>query len=341
MSAEKNGAFVPGNDLRAQLEQLRRHCPDVYRRIDLERVESWEWERARNGVHRDDFDADAAGGRGSSYVRAQVLNVDARAHGIGQLMELMRPATEGELTGRRTIVDLLGGNGLVRQVCARLGLHDVEIVTCDASPHMVQTAWAAGNPALLQRAERQLFQPESVDGVLLAYGSHHIPPEDRSAVVEDAYRVLRQGGTFLLHDFQAGSPMDTWFSTIVDPYSQTGHEFEHFTRDEIEGYLSKAGFDAYEVVEIDDPYAATGPSPEIAELNLGEYLVNMYGLCKIPADLDAEEAFRWAVERAKGIFEYHDADGGTLRSALEFVEGLRSWQMTIPRKALVGVGRRL
>ncbi|MEV5749482.1 class I SAM-dependent methyltransferase [Actinoallomurus sp. NPDC052308] len=342
MSAEMNGAFVPGNDLRAQIEQLRRHSPGVYRRIDLDRVESWEYERARNGAHRDDFDADTAGGRGSSYVRAQVLNVDARAYGIGRLMELMRPAPgEQDTADRRTIVDLLGGNGLVRQVCARLGIPDVEVVTCDASPHMVQTAWAAGIPALLQRAERQLFQTESVDGVLLAYGSHHIPAEDRGVVAEDAYRVLRRGGTFLLHDFEAGSPMDTWFTTVVDPYSQTGHEFAHFTADEIQEYLIKAGFDTYEVVEIDDPYTAVGETPETAELNLGEYLVNMYGLCRIQESLGEQEAFRWALDRAKQIFQYDNGDDEPLRGTLEYDSDLRSWRMTIPRKALVGVGRRL
>ncbi|MCO6005450.1 class I SAM-dependent methyltransferase [Actinoallomurus purpureus] len=340
MSAEKNGVFVPGNDLRAQLEQLRRHSPDVFRRIDLARVESWEWDRTQGDSHRDDFDADAAGGRGSSYVRAQLANVDARAHGIGRLMELMRPTpVKRGAAGRRTIVDLLGGNGLVRQVCARLGIDDVEVVTCDASPHMVETAWAAGIPALLQRAERQLFQSESVEGVLLAYGSHHIPPADRGSVVNDAYRVLRQGGTFLLHDFQTGSPMDTWFTTIVHPYSQTGHEFDHFTGDEIEEYLLKAGFDAYEVIEIDDPYTATAPSPEVAERNLGEYLVNMYGLCKKEAELGVEGASRWAVGEAKRIFHYDD--GEPLHSTMEYVDDLGAWELTIPRKALVGVGRKL
>jgi ubiquinone/menaquinone biosynthesis C-methylase UbiE len=328
---------VSGNDLQAQLDQLRLNSPEVYERIDPIRVGSWQDELTRNGFHKDDFGAESNGGRGNMYVRAQTLNVQARAHGIAQLVELMRQGP----AGRRTIVDLLGGDGLVRRVCALLGLSDVEVMTCDASPHMVQAAWATGVPALLQRAERQLFRTASVDGVLLAYGTHHIPLDARGVVTAEAYRVLRQGGTFLLHDFLTGSPMDDWFSNVVHNYSQTGHDYPHFSREEIQGYLAKAGFEFYELKEIDDPYTATGRTPEEAELSLGEYLLNMYGLCKIEESLGTERASRWAADQGKEIFQYPREDGTVQKSALEYVEELDVWRFTIPRRAIVGIGRKL
>lgn len=336
MLTEDHGISVRGDDISAQLSQLRLAHPDIYQCIDMGRVQAWQDELA-NSSWKDDFGSVAAGGRGGAYVHAQSLNVRARARGIDQLMGLMRQ----DSGGRRLVVDLLGGDGLVRRVCALLGMSDVDVITCDASPYMVQSAWATGIPALLQRAERPLFLSESVDGVLLAYGTHHIPPEDRQVVVEEACRMLRPGGTFVLHDFLAGSPMDTWFETVVDQYSQTGHQYVHFTIDEIMGYLVKAGFDSYEVLEIDDPYTAIGSSPEEAELRLGEYLVNMYGLSKAEESQGKERAFRWAADQGKAIFRYQDDGGTASESVIEYVDEIQAWRFTIPRRAAVGVGKKV
>jgi len=243
--------------------------------------------------------------------------------------------------GLRRVVDLLGGDGLVRRVCSLLGFSDLEIITCDASPLMVEAAWASGIPALLQRAERMLFRSESVDAVLLAYGTHHIDPGARLGVVEEAYRVLRSGGTFVLHDFLVGSPVDRWFSEIVDRYSLTGHKYAHFTRDEIREYLIKAGFGSVEVLEIDDPYMATGKDPKEAELRVGEYLVDMYGLRKAQENLGDAAAFRWAATQAKEMFRYPAEDGAMLESVTEYVEQMNAWRCTIPRRAIIGVAEKI
>ncbi|ARF58436.1 methyltransferase domain-containing protein [Streptomyces gilvosporeus] len=327
------GISVAGSDLHAQLDQLRVHSPEMYRRIDQPRLDSWQKEQEADEAVRDDFGSDIAGGRGSSYVRAQQLNVDARAAGIRQLIELMTQRSEGT----QAIVDLLGGDGLVRRVCSRIGLSDVEIMTCDASPHMVHTAWATGVPALLQRAERQLFRSGSVDGVLLAYGTHHIPPALRRSVAEESYRVLRPGGAFLLHDFLSGSPMDTWFSKVVDRYSHTGHQYAHFSEDEIGQYLAEVGFD-FKIMEIDDSYTATGVTADEAEQNLGEYLVDMYGLRKVVESLGPQQAHRWAIEEAKSIFRYPEQPGMRSSSTVQRIDDTGLWRCTVPRRAVIGLG---
>lgn len=333
MSIAVEGTSVSGSDLLAQLDRLRADYPEMYRRIDQTRLKSWAEEQQADEVIRDDFGDDGAGGRGSSYVRAQQRNIDARAAGIGRLIELMTQASEGS----QAIVDLLGGDGLVRRVCSRIGLSDVEIMTCDASPHMVQTAWATGVPALLQRAERQLFRSGSVDGVLLAYGTHHIPPALRQLVVEESYRVLRPGGAFLLHDFLSGSPMDTWFAEVVDRHSNTGHRFEHFTEDEISRYLTGVGFD-FKIMEIEDSYTATGSTPDEAERNLGEYLVDMYGLCKMVESLGPRAAHRWAIEQAKSVFSHPEQPGMLSRATVEPLGDTGLWRCTVPRRAVIGIG---
>jgi ubiquinone/menaquinone biosynthesis C-methylase UbiE len=315
---------LAGIETRLHLGRLRRDHAGLYGCLDLERARSRPgWLAGAGAV--DDFGDERRGGRGGSYVRAQADNATARADGIRQLLGFIRAATDAV---PKTVVDVLGGDGLVQRVAGRLGLSDVEILTCDASPYMVRAAWSAGCPAVLQRADRLVQRDGSVDGVLVAYGSHHIPLAERAALAAEAHRVLRAGGVMVLHDFLIGSPMDEWFGRVVDPCSQTGHRFRHFTREEIRGYLAGAGFDSVDVVEIDDPYVASGRTEAEAELSLGRYLLDMYGLVRVESDRPE----RWTIERAKEIFRY-PGDEFSLRWS-------GRWRARLPRRAVVGIGRR-
>ncbi|MGQ3550042.1 class I SAM-dependent methyltransferase [Streptomyces rochei] len=339
MHAQTSGRPVAGDDVREQLAELRRHHPELHALADPRRVAAWEAATDNAPPRHDDFGADGEGSRGVEYVQAQTLNRRARETGIRKLLGFAgtdRRTPDGE---RPVLVDLLGGDGLVRKVCDDLGIGDFHILTCDASPHMVTTAWAAGVPALLQRAEQPLLRDRSVDAVLLAYGSHHVAPSDRQTVATEAHRMLRPGGAFVLHDFLVGSPVDVWFEEITDVYSATGHKFLHFTRDEIDGYLEKAGYDHREVVEIDDPYTAVGASPEEAELEIGRYLLNMYGLVKVFEGRTEAEAYRWVAETAKAVFRYPDTPGSLASCELRREEATGGWRVTVPRRAVVGVGR--
>jgi hypothetical protein len=336
MFGERRVATVSGHDVPAQLAALRRDYPALYACIDAEKAVEWAEELSATSNGSDDFSAEESGGRGGRYLHAQAINVAARSTGIAAIFRLIRNGT-----ARRLIVaDMLGGDGLVSRVCTLLGITDVDIITCDASAHMVEAAWANSLPALLQRAEWPLFRPTSVDAVVFAYGTHHVPRADRIDMVHRAHLTLRSQGVLVLHDFMIGSPADTWFRDIVHPYSATGHEFDHFTADEIEEYITKAGFDSCTVMDIDDPYVAIGDSPEEAELNLGEYLVNMYGLVRAQELMGKQEAFRWAVERGKEIFRYAGPDETITGCSVEYVPERRVWRATLPRKALVGVGRK-
>lgn len=314
------------------LDRLRREHPELHRCVDVERARTWSAEFAQMDV-ADDFGVEDHGGRGESYLRAQTHNVTARARGIAQLLSHLRA---GAGSSRLTVVDVLGGDGLVGRVAAAVGMSDITVLTCDLSPYMVRAAWSAGCPALLQRADRLLQRNGSVDGVLVAYGSHHISPVDRAAVVREAHRVLRPGGALVLHDFLVGSPMDRWFSEVVDPYSRTGHRFEHFTREALAGYLADAGFAEHEVVDMADPYVATAATAVAAELGLGRYLLYMYGLARIDR-LPGTDARRWALDRARDIFR---GPGPADRLSVRLDERTRMWRCTAPRTALVGIGRK-
>ncbi|MFF4486642.1 class I SAM-dependent methyltransferase [Streptomyces sp. NPDC001544] len=284
----------------------------------------------------DDFGHTDNGGRGESYVVAQ-RSTRTRARGINQLLDIV---TGNNRTASRVLVDLLGGDGLVSRVAALTGRDDAVIATCDASPFMVEQAWASGIPALRQRAEALLFRDESVGGVLLAYGSHHIPVAERGTVAEEAFRVLQPGGIFVLHDFLPDSPVDVWFRKVVDVYAATGHDYPHFERDEAVSCLRSAGFEDVAPVLMDDSFVVSGATKEQAELELGRYMADMYGLEKLYDELGMQGACRRTFELVCDIFRYEDGADGYREVHASFDESESAWTVTMPREALVVSGRK-
>jgi SAM-dependent methyltransferase len=152
------------------------------------------------------------------------------------------------------------------------------ILTSDLSEEMVIAARAYGLFAIRQPAQNLLLKDRSLDGVIIAYGTHHIPPDHRVQACQEAFRVLRHDGRIVLHAFETGSHMARWFSEVVDQYSITGHQYPHFTAGEIRDYLSRAGFTDINIRYIYDPFIIYAGSADEAKHKLAEYLLNMYGL---------------------------------------------------------------
>jgi SAM-dependent methyltransferase len=328
---------VVTEDRRSQLLALRETWPHVYALIDEERALGLEADE-----DHDDFGAAREGGRGESYVAAQQARPEARIRGIRALMDLVGGSAGGD---RPIVLDLLGGDGLLHRVCLRPDMPDTTVVTCDASSFMVASAWAAGVPAVRQRAQRQVFRSGSVDGVLLAYGSHHVPEPERQAVADEAWRVLRPGGRFVLHDFAEGSPMATWFQEVVDKESDTGHQYAHFTADWMQECLVRSGFRDVTTTWVFDPIVATGTSEQGAQAALGQYLVQMYGLNKLVRAHGEEGASMAAFELACRTFRWESStafDGmqNHVRECVVERLGPSKWQGVLPRFALVAVGEK-
>lgn len=154
------------------------------------------------------------------------------------------------------------------------------VVTNDISPHMFYRAGIWGLPTR-EDATRlsRTFLPDSVDGVLFAYGTHHIP--DMFRAVREAYAVVKPEGTVLIHDFFDEGPAGQWFHRVVDRHSKTGHDIPHIGPIQMAVVLFRAGFRGVTLHETQDPFffACEGPGERAPDLALS-YLLGMYGMAE-------------------------------------------------------------
>ena len=334
-----------GHTLTEHLSHIKASWPGLYECVDPVRASADNYSFMTDlNLASVDFDSASQGGRGESYRRAQ-QNPLTRAVGIRQLFELVSKDQDLQnMTPNHKVLDVLGGDGLLARAMALLvPPHSLpSILTSDLSEDMVSAARAYGLFALRQPAQNLLLKDNSVDGVIVAYGTHHIPEDQRLQACQEAYRVLKPGGRIVLHDFEVDSPMSRWFGEVVDRYSRTGHSFPHFTAEEITGYLVGAGFEEVDLKHMYDPFILTGHSQEMVKHQLADCLLNMYGLVKLVDLCGYEDALEVVYALSAKYFRYEYGQNGLsdsfMASQVTVVENNTGWQIEAPRVALVGCG---
>lgn len=243
-------------------------------------------------------------GRGGSYNVAQHRHIGNRKSGMSKLLAAAMQ-NGPQIPGRRfVLLDALAGDGTVWRYARQYENLDVCIVSADLSAFMIDCCQRQNLPCLRQSATRSLIRDNVLDAVLLAYGTHHIPRNERAVAVQEAHRTLAPGGRLVVHDFAVGSAMDAWFSDVVHLYTHTGHDHPHFTFEELEGYCRDAGFNHVEIDTMNDPFEAVGDTELRARRNLIEFMHDMYGLDRLPLQTNAD--FAWleaAIERIFGAIE--------------------------------------
>ncbi|HEY1349294.1 MAG TPA: class I SAM-dependent methyltransferase [Ktedonobacteraceae bacterium] len=329
-----------------QLQLLKRLFPDLYCCVDLARFRAYHELLPDNpcAAQQTDFEDEQQGGRGLSYRNAQ-RNPLVRAAGIKQLFTLASPNERlPELSPRYRLLDILGGDGtLTRALAQMLPVASLPtILTSDIAQGMIEAAQAYGLAALRQAAQSLVLKDNCFDSAIIAYGAHHIPPAQRLQAVQEAFRVLKPGGKLIFHDFEEQSPVATWFASVVDPYSLTGHKYGHFTRAEITNYLLEAGFTNVRVQHLYDPFVLAGESPEQLEIVLGEYLFHMYGLTQLLDLHERQSVYRAIYNLAYQCFQYDYAlmelSESFGKSEISCFQQGVLWFVEMPRVALVGIG---
>jgi SAM-dependent methyltransferase len=340
---------LPGVSAWDYVTMCRDRHPRLYRLLNPARVSAEEVARLYAGIAElsTHFEGKLEKGRGDSYRQAQNTNFLIRSVGFLRLFDLALPQ-RGSAVPHLAVLDALGGNGtLTRIVRASRPVADIPlIVTSDVSARMVESALAQNLPAIRQPLQDLIwFDDCTFDAVIVAYGTHHIPPEQRVKAIAEAYRVLKPGGRIVLQDFEIGCPTTKWYAEVLDRYTATGHKFEYFSRQQFRDLLVTNSFADVNVFDVYDPFILHADDPREARIRLLDYVLTLFALDKLlPDEGELNERVRDELEAI--VRETATFDPARLPTdypcAREFTvapDGNR-YRAEIPRLCLVATGQR-
>ncbi|MGW3471693.1 methyltransferase domain-containing protein [Saccharopolyspora sp. NPDC000995] len=338
--------ILPGTTLQEYLDELRIRHPRLYERLDLARLDPTQLARIYEALDcfASPFDTKEHGGRGDAYRSTQLAHPLVRARGISNLCELAIPVDSSP--ARSLLLDALGGNGTMTRAM-RLLQPDTSpaIFTGDVAAPMIADALAQGLPAVRQSTQRWLFRDAALDGVIFAYGTHHIPVDERPQAMAEAHRVIRPGGRIVVHDFEEGSTTARWYSEALDRYTYTGHKHEHFLREEMHELLVTAGFHDVRVRYLYDPCVVDADSPAAARRGVINYMYDLFALAKLvaPDALDDEDSWMIVDEVVRRYATFgpdERARLGAQVAELTVRPAGRGFRAELPRVALVATATR-
>jgi SAM-dependent methyltransferase len=271
-------------------------------------------------------------GRGIQWAVTIEQHLRVRRCGASMLLASLnhRGTNSSDSRGPYCLLDVFGGAGFIAQFAREIYGFKGTVLTSDPSPVMVQRSLEKGLPAFWQRAQ-DLFmtRSNSVDAVLFAYGTHHVPIHERAQSFQEAWRVLKPGGVLVFHDFEENTPTARWFREVVDRYTVTGHKHPHFTVGGLSDYYTGAGFKVERISIIDDCFQFGGSSVASSRKAAIEFMGGAYGLEKLD-DSEAAAQFLW--QKITRIFSVQDVVlGASSGGGVETI---------IHRPALLGVGRK-
>lgn len=147
------------------------------------------------------------------------------------------------------ILDIACGTGrtlkMIRGTLPKASLHGV-----DLSPAYLRKAnqLLSQNPGelpqLLQaNAEELPYLENYFHAVTCVFLFHELPAQARQNVIDEAFRVVKPGGTFVICDsIQLSDSPD--FAPVMEAFSDTFHEpyYRHYSTDDLVDRLQKAGF---------------------------------------------------------------------------------------------------
>lgn len=336
--------YLPDTSLTLYLQLMSNKYPEFCKTFWFERPNSSKVIKAMNKAISD-FEGHRKGGRGDYYREAQ-KDPSVRIMGISQILQLaIQNQNIKHLSPTYKILDVLGGDGVLARAFKLIQKKDNSqqpILTSDSVADMITQALKYDLPAIRQPAQFLFIRDNSFDAVILAYGTHHIPKNDRLIVCREAFRVLKPGGDVIIHDFEENSPIAQWFNQVVDKYSLTGHKYPHFTQDELYFYLQKSSFKNIKISHVYDPFITTDINKQQAFEKLMYYIFNMYGLEKLIDGKDKKDLPE-RIYRLVQKYIHYELEGikevePNWKRLISFYEEGGQSIAELPRVALVGTG---
>jgi SAM-dependent methyltransferase len=306
-----------------------KHFPFILRLIDPDRVKGAafsDYVELMNEISWE-FEDQATGGRGDAYNLAQ-RNSDNRKIGTLSLLKCFSESLVDIPAPDKIILDVLGGDGTITRFARSEKMQAPTIISADLSGFMVKACLAQKFPCIRQSATQSLLRDSVLDGVLIAYGSHHLDRASRKTACGEAFRTLKNGGRFVLHDFETGTPAVDWFDKVVHPFSRTGHPHPHFSRNEMFTLLESAGFKNIRIFSMPDPFVLKGENVEGARTNALTHLYRMYDLVRI-ANNEAD------------ILHQLETYVRDILGEIQIEQTGSTYTATIQRQALVAVGTKI
>ena len=150
---------------------------------------------------------------------------------------------------QKRVLDVACGTGRTLRMI-RASLPKVSLFGTDLSPAYLRKANQLLSeipgelPQLLQaNAEELPYLDNYFHGITSVFLFHELPAEARQRVIEDCFRVLQPGGTFVICDSMQSIDSPE-FQTMMDNFPVLYHEpyYRHYTTDNISDRLDKAGF---------------------------------------------------------------------------------------------------
>jgi ubiquinone/menaquinone biosynthesis C-methylase UbiE len=170
--------------------------------------------------------------RGASYNAATRYCPHARESERRQLIEML------DLRPGAVVVDIPAGGGyLAEGIVAREPLAQV---VCIEPSLAFSRAVARTFPLTIAPLVSIPLADACADRVGSLAGIHHL--EDKQAMFDAVFRVLKPGGVFAVADVKAGSAVAHFLDDAVDRLSETGHAGMFLKEGELSGLLENAGF---------------------------------------------------------------------------------------------------
>ncbi len=187
-------------------------------------------------------------------------------------------------SNKNIMADFLAGGGTSCQRITQLFIGDKKpsITGIDVSKSMVQIATENKYPIFLGSCFCHPFKRESMDASFASYGVHHVPLQDREEFVRSMIYTVKPGGVILLHDFEEKSIGARWYSELIHTY-RPGHDYKHFSRDELYNYFKINGITPY-ITKLYDPFYLEGNQNQSHDdlfREFAAYLICLFSLKKL------------------------------------------------------------